>query len=126
MSHNPKYFRSDDYDGRMLDLNDFMKDMGISDDSFNSIIEDLNKMFENDDKYNSKFPYMLLKKAIGDTKDVKTSLLKLYKTVVDKFTLHDSSSEISGMSECWIGGKCIAIKYEVFLNAMYKMYKMKD
>lgn len=114
-------FKADHYDGRMLDLNGFMKDMGISDDSFNSIVEDLNKMFENDDKYNSEFPYMLLKKAIDDTKDVKTSLLKLYKTVVDKFTLHDSSSEISGMSECWVEGKCIAIKYEVFLNALYKM-----
>ena len=114
-------FKSDHYSGRLIDLNDFMSDMGISDDSFNSIVNDLNKMFKDDDKYKSKYAYVLLKRAIGDTKNIKDSLLKLYQTVVNKFTLHDSTSNINGISECWVEGKCIAIKYKVFLNAMHEM-----
>lgn len=93
---------SDGY--HVSDVNDLMRSKGISDNSYDSIINGLKKLSESDYK-----PFI---KIFGSQDSVEDSIRKLYDVNFGFYT-HDKIKGASN-NELWIGGKCLVIKSIIY------------
>lgn len=114
---NNKYQITDSSKSRLITINQYYDGLDINDDSYSEFINDLKKcLSKNIDEVEDRDSYEELKSIFRDVDNLDNDVIALYKTIVDQFTLFDDASNIKEDNECWVGGKCLAIKYDVYAS----------
>lgn len=114
---NNKYQITDASKSRLITINQYYDELKINDDSYSEFINDLKKcLSKNIDDVQDRDAYDELKSIFIDVNRLDNDVTTLYKTIVNQFTLFDDASNIKEDNECWVGGKCLAIKYDVYTS----------
>lgn len=105
----------------MVDFNQHYIDTEISDKSYDKFLKGLKSLVETDLKYfdydsDVKYAAKELKKVFQNEMTVEKDLTTLYGSIIDQFSLHDDSSDLPTNCECWIGGKCLAVKFDAYMD----------
>lgn len=112
------HFNMQETKENLLDFNRYYLTLGISDDSFKKFIRDLTHTLyiDDHDNYDSYCHRLItkLKEVFPNAHNVEKDVIKLYKSITDQFTLR--AGDIEEFPECWVGDKCLAIKYDVYLS----------
>lgn len=108
----------------LITLNDCYKLFSISDTNYHDFIDSLTALIEDKDNKSAKFSdyrkeqYEFLKSIFNDSKNVEKDVISLYKNITNQFSLHNNAYENPNEShkfhEYWVGGKCLAIKRDIY------------
>lgn len=112
-------FKTNETNEKMVDLNYYYSTLELNDSSFEKFIDGLTDILSHDPSYydsDYKDAIKQLKEVFPNKYKIEKDVIKLYKSVTDQFSLHDDASDIEGFPECWVGGRCLAIKYDLYLQ----------
>lgn len=113
------HFNTSETKDSMVDFNYHYSNLDLNDDSFDKFIYGLKEVLSHDASYydnDYKDSIKALKEVFPNEYNVEKDVIKLYKSITDQFTLYNDASDIEKFPECWVGGKCLAIKYETYLQ----------
>lgn len=97
----------------MVDFNDYYEECDILSKSYEKIIEGI----KTDLEYGNKsYGHDVLKATFEEPKHVEKRLKEMYQSIIDQFSLHDTLDEVRGPYEYWIGGPCLAVKADAYID----------
>lgn len=111
------------YKRNLPDLNEIYDNNGINSNSYESIVKGIKDVLAKEgESRNEKMLISIFKNPESVEKRIK----EIYTSVIDQFTLHKDVSTLKGPFEYWIGGKCLAIRSDVYIKFEDKVLDIID